>query len=81
MTVWTAIPSSALGRGSADSTPSSAHYACVMVLVRHAADPQPLVAEGIWRGVIVDRPRGSNGFGYDRGFQDFLWLRGQGDAK
>ena len=55
----------ALGRGSADSTPSSAHYACVMVLVRHAADPQPLVAEGIWRGVIVDRPRGSNGFGYD----------------
>ncbi len=43
----------------------AAHYACVMVLVRHAADPQPLVAEGNWRGVITDRPRGSNGFGYD----------------
>jgi XTP/dITP diphosphohydrolase len=43
----------------------SAHYACVMVLVRHPADPQPLVAEGNWRGVITDRPRGSNGFGYD----------------
>ena len=46
-------------------TIKSAHYACVMVLVRHAADPQPLVAEGNWRGVIADRPRGSNGFGYD----------------
>ena len=43
----------------------AAHYACVMVLVRHPADPQPLVAEGNWRGVITDRPRGSNGFGYD----------------
>ncbi len=43
----------------------SAHYACVMVLVRHPADPQPLVAEGNWSGVITDRPRGTNGFGYD----------------
>ncbi len=43
----------------------TAHYACVMVLVPHAADPQPLVAEGNWRGAIADRPRGSNGFGYD----------------
>jgi XTP/dITP diphosphohydrolase len=43
----------------------TAHYACVMVLVRHAGDPQPLVAEGNWRGEITDRPRGSNGFGYD----------------
>ena len=43
----------------------SAHYACVLVLVRHSTDPQPLVAEGNWRGVITDRPRGSNGFGYD----------------
>ncbi len=43
----------------------SAHYACVMVLVRYASDPQPLVAEGNWRGVIADRPRGANGFGYD----------------
>jgi XTP/dITP diphosphohydrolase len=43
----------------------SARYACVMVLVRHAGDPQPLVAEGNWRGEITGRPRGSNGFGYD----------------
>ena len=43
----------------------SAHYACVMVLVRHPNDPQPLVAEGSWRGEIAAVPRGSNGFGYD----------------
>jgi XTP/dITP diphosphohydrolase len=43
----------------------SAHYACVMVLIRGANDPQPLVAEGTWRGRIVTAPRGSNGFGYD----------------
>jgi len=43
----------------------TAHYACLMVLVRHAGDPQPLVAEGNWRGEITDRPRGRNGFGYD----------------
>lgn len=43
----------------------TAHYACVMVLVRHAGDPQPLVAEGNWRGEITGRPRGGNGFGYD----------------
>ena len=43
----------------------SAHYRCVMVFVRHADDPEPLVAEGVWRGEIGRAPRGSNGFGYD----------------
>ena len=43
----------------------SAHYVCVMVLVRRADDPRPLVAEGIWRGEIARAPRGRNGFGYD----------------
>ena len=47
-----------------------AHYACVLVLVRHAADPEPLIAEGRWHGTIVDAPRGSGGFGYDPHFQD-----------
>ena len=42
-----------------------AHYACVMVFVRHAADPQPLVAEGNWAGELITQPRGANGFGYD----------------
>ena len=42
-----------------------AHYACVMVLVRSAEDPDPLVAEGEWQGEIARAPRGANGFGYD----------------
>jgi len=43
----------------------AAHYRCVMVFVRHGEDPEPLVAEGVWRGEIGRAPRGSNGFGYD----------------
>ena len=43
----------------------SAHYACVMALVRSADDPAPLVAEGAWHGEIARAPRGENGFGYD----------------
>ena len=42
-----------------------AHYVCVLVLVRHADDPQPLIAEGEWHGEIIDTPRGEGGFGYD----------------
>jgi XTP/dITP diphosphohydrolase len=42
-----------------------AHYTCVLVLVRHADDGKPLVAEGVWHGEIARAPRGSNGFGYD----------------
>jgi XTP/dITP diphosphohydrolase len=47
-----------------------AHYYCVIVLVRHASDPQPLIAEGEWYGEIVHSPRGSRGFGYDPLFLD-----------
>jgi XTP/dITP diphosphohydrolase len=43
----------------------SAYYYCVLVYVRHADDPQPVIADGVWRGQIVDSPRGANGFGYD----------------
>jgi len=43
----------------------SAHYTCVVVLVRHADDPEPLVTEGRWHGAIGEAPRGANGFGYD----------------
>ncbi len=42
-----------------------AYYACVIVLVRSASDPLPLIAQGIWRGEIARTPRGANGFGYD----------------
>jgi XTP/dITP diphosphohydrolase len=43
----------------------SAHYCCVIVLVRHADDPQPLIAEAEWHGEILQAPRGNGGFGYD----------------
>jgi XTP/dITP diphosphohydrolase len=42
-----------------------AHYVCVLVLVRHAEDPQPFIAEGEWHGEILTAPRGAGGFGYD----------------
>lgn len=45
-----------------------AHYACVIVLVRHPADPEPLVAQGRWQGVIQEEPCGDGGFGYDPHF-------------
>jgi XTP/dITP diphosphohydrolase len=45
-----------------------AHYYCVIVLVRHADDPEPLIAEGRWQGEIIDSPRGAGGFGYDPHF-------------
>jgi len=47
-----------------------AYYYCCMVLVRHAEDPQPLIAEGIWSGSILKSARGNNGFGYDPLFLD-----------
>jgi len=43
----------------------TAYYCCLMVMVRHADDPRPLIAEGVWRGEIARTPRGANGFGYD----------------
>jgi len=46
----------------------SAYYYCVLVYVRHADDPQPVIADGVWRGVIVDAARGEGGFGYDPHF-------------
>jgi XTP/dITP diphosphohydrolase len=43
----------------------AAHFVSLIVLVRHADDPQPLIAEGEWHGEILPAPRGANGFGYD----------------
>jgi XTP/dITP diphosphohydrolase len=47
-----------------------AHYYCILVLVRHADDPQPIIAEGEWHGEIVEQARGAGGFGYD----PYFWL-------
>jgi len=53
-----------------DVTDRRAHYYCVLVTVRHADDPQPMIAEGEWRGEIAHEERGDGGFGYDPMF----WL-------
>jgi len=42
-----------------------AHFVSVLVLVRSAEDPQPIIAEGEWHGEILAAPRGAEGFGYD----------------
>ena len=46
----------------------SAYYYCVLVYVRHADDPQPVIADGRWNGDITPGARGTNGFGYDPHF-------------
>ena len=46
----------------------SAHYVCALVLVNSADDPNPLIVEASWYGVIVDEAKGLNGFGYDPHF-------------
>ena len=43
----------------------TARFICVIVMLKHAADPVPLVAQGIWEGKILMHPQGVNGFGYD----------------
>ena len=48
----------------------TARFFAVIVLLRHASDPQPLVCEGSWEGTILEAPRGSNGFGYNPVFLD-----------
>ncbi len=58
----------------AEHTDRSAHYVCALVLMRGAADPEPIVAMGSWAGQIIDAPRGANGFGYD----PYFWLPDMG---
>ena len=43
----------------------TARFQCVLVYLRHAEDPTPLICQGTWEGRILFEPRGSNGFGYD----------------
>ena len=57
----------------------TARFVCVLALLRHADDPQPIVAEGVWEGRVLDAPRGTGGFGYDPVFFDPT--RGQGAAE
>ncbi len=43
----------------------SARFQCLMVYMRHANDPTPLICQGTWEGRILTTPRGTQGFGYD----------------
>jgi XTP/dITP diphosphohydrolase len=43
----------------------SARFQCLIVYLRHALDPTPLICQGTWEGRILFEPRGANGFGYD----------------
>ncbi|MBP1152913.1 MULTISPECIES: XTP/dITP diphosphatase [Methylocaldum] len=43
----------------------TARFRCVMVFLRHAQDPSPLIGQGVWEGIILREPRGKGGFGYD----------------
>jgi XTP/dITP diphosphohydrolase len=51
-------------------TDRRAHFTCLLVAVRHADDPEPLIAEGHWSGELLHAPAGEHGFGYD----PLLWL-------
>lgn len=51
-------------------TQRSARYWCVLVLMRHALDPTPLICQASWQGQILSVPRGQGGFGYD----PLFWL-------
>ena len=54
----------------AHSDNRTARYYCVIVVLRHVDDPQPLIAEGEWHGEVLRAPRGTGGFGYDPLFLD-----------
>lgn len=43
----------------------TARFRCVMVYMRHAEDPAPVICQGVWDGRILEAPRGAGGFGYD----------------
>ena len=51
-------------KGTPDSQ-RSARFQCLMIYMRHAADPTPRIVQGTWEGTILHTPRGDNGFGYD----------------
>lgn len=57
----------------------SARFQCLMVYMRHAQDPTPVICQGTWEGRILTAPRGENGFGYDPVF--FVRERGCSSAE
>ena len=54
----------------------TARFQCLLVYLRHPADPTPLICQGTWEGAITQAPRGENGFGYDPVF----WVPSEGNT-
>jgi XTP/dITP diphosphohydrolase len=52
----------------------SARFQCLMVYLRHAEDPTPIICQGTWEGSILTSPKGQNGFGYD----PLFWVKEAG---
>ena len=59
----------------------TARFVAVLVLLRHAGDPLPLIASGVWEGRILHAPLGTGGFGYDPVFFDPVLGRGAGELE
>lgn len=57
-------------RANNPEAPIAGLFVCVLAMVRHADDPLPIIAQGLWQGEILTAPRGDNGFGYD----PLFWL-------
>lgn len=57
-------------RDTQPSTPIKGMFVCVLAMVRHADDPLPIIAQGLWQGEILEAPYGDGGFGYD----PLFWL-------
>lgn len=57
-------------RDAQPDTPITGMFVCVLAMVRHADDPLPIIAQGLWQGEILDAPYGDGGFGYD----PLFWL-------
>lgn len=52
-------------RNQNSASPIKGYFVCILAMVRHADDPLPLIAQGLWQGEILAQPQGENGFGYD----------------
>lgn len=57
-------------RAQNPNKPIEGYFVCVLAMVRHADDPLPIIAQGLWQGEILEAPQGDNGFGYD----PLFWL-------
>lgn len=57
-------------RDKQPDTPIDGMFVCVLAMVRHADDPLPIIAQGLWQGEILEAPYGDGGFGYD----PLFWL-------